>query len=76
MRLALPTSVCAMLLDSKMRPRIVLRQAGQQVSIERALSACNKRAMGREDTHLFVERPTWNSAPIESRGVTDPLLPA
>ena len=68
--------MCAMFLDSKMRPRMVLRQAGQQVSIERALSACNKRAMGREDTHLFVERPTWNSALIESRGATDPLLPA
>ena len=30
--------------------------------------------MGREDTHLFFERPTWNSAPIESRGAADPLL--
>ena len=43
-RLALPTSVCAMLLDSKMRPHIVLRQAEQQVSIAQALSACDKKA--------------------------------
>ena len=33
-----------MLLDSKMRPRIVLRQAEQQVSIAKALSACDKKA--------------------------------
>jgi hypothetical protein len=34
---ALSTPICAMFLDSKMRPRIVLRQAEHRVSIERAL---------------------------------------
>ena len=33
-----------MFLDSKMRPRIVLRQAEQQVSIAKVLSACDKKA--------------------------------
>jgi len=41
-RIALPTPICAMFLDSKMRPRIVLRQAEHRVSIGQALSACGK----------------------------------
>ena len=32
------------MLDSKMRPRIVLRQAEQQVSIAKALLACDNKA--------------------------------
>ena len=46
-RFALSTPICAMFLYSKMRPRIVLRQAERRVSIERALSACDKRATVR-----------------------------
>ena len=36
--------MCAMFLESKMRPRIVLRQAEQQVSIAKVLSVCDKQA--------------------------------
>jgi hypothetical protein len=35
-----------MFLDSKMRPRIVLRQAEHRVSIGQALSACGKSVLG------------------------------
>ena len=45
-RIALPTPICAMFLDSKMRPRIVLRQAEHRVSIGQALSACGKSVLG------------------------------
>ena len=41
-RIALPTPICAMFMDSKVRPRIVLRQAEHRVSIGHALSACSK----------------------------------
>jgi hypothetical protein len=44
---ALSTPISAMFLDSKMRPRIVLRQAEHRVSIECALLALDKRATAR-----------------------------
>ena len=43
-RLPMSTSMCAMFSDSKMRPRIVLRQREHKVSIGQALSACDKMA--------------------------------
>ena len=52
-RLPLSTSMCAMFLDSKVRPRIVLRQAEHRVSIGQAHRRAAKVGEGWEAAHLL-----------------------
>jgi hypothetical protein len=75
-RIALPTPICAMFLDSKMRPRIVLRQAEHRVSIGQALSGVRQKCVRCVRQHTCSRcMPTWISAPQVGRGSCDPLQP-